>query len=179
MDEQLQSYKLKKLKSQFEYLRSELEEHQYIYGLALEKFYVDFTQEIDEEKVRNTKEEQKKDKAPKEKELIKLYHRIANKTHPDKLINKDITSKEKTNLETLYKEATVASAEHNYDDLVDIANKLGFDDVLESEHYLTKSINKLNHKLEFLKSTYAWVWYHSKDEVKPMLRKKILNLYKK
>ena len=59
MDEQLQSYKLKKLKSQFEYLRSELEEHQYIYGLALEKFYVDFTQEIDEEKVRNTKEEQK------------------------------------------------------------------------------------------------------------------------
>ena len=36
----------------------ELEEHQYIYGLALEKFYADFTQEIDEEKVRNTKEEQ-------------------------------------------------------------------------------------------------------------------------
>ena len=163
MDEQLKSYKLKKLKSQFEYLRSELEEHQYIYGLALEKFYADFTQEIDEEKVRNTKEEQKKDRAPKEKELI----------------NKDITSKEKTSLETLYKEATVASAESNYDDLVDIANKLGFDDVLESEYYLNKSIDKLNHKLEFLKSTYAWVWYHSNDEVKPMLRTKILNLYKK
>ncbi len=178
MDEKLQSYKLKKLKIKFQYLRSELEEHQYVYGLALEKFYADFTQEIDEKKVHNAKEEQK-DNSPKEKEIIKLYHRIANKTHPDKLINKDITTEKKIELETLYKEASVASVKNNYDDLVDIASKLGFKDVFESEYYLNKSIDRLNHKLKFLKSTYAWVWYHSNDEVKPSLRTKILDLYKK
>ena len=37
-EEKLKSYKLKKLKSEFEYLRTVLEECQYIYELSLEMF---------------------------------------------------------------------------------------------------------------------------------------------
>ena len=52
MDEKkLEGYKLKKLKSQFVYLRDVLQENQYIYELALEKFYQDFTEPLSDEKV--------------------------------------------------------------------------------------------------------------------------------
>ena len=180
MDEKkLEGYKLKKLKSQFVYLRDVLQEDQYIYELALEKFYNDFTEPLSDEKVQKVKTDQKaQQQQAKEKEILKLYHRIAAKTHPDKLLHKDITEDKKEELESMYKIATEASVKNNYDDLVAIAVRLGFEDVYESEDYLNKSIDKINDKIKKLKTTYAWVWYHADDDKKELIRAKIIESYK-
>ena len=178
MDEKkLEGYKLKKLKSQFVYLRDVLQENQYIYELALEKFYQDFTEPLSDEKVQKVKKDQNVQQV-KEKEILKLYHRIAGKTHPDKLLHKDITEEEKEELESMYKIATEASVKNNYDDLVAIAVRLGFEDIYESEDYLSKSIDKINDKIKKLKTTYAWVWYHADDDKKELIRSKIIESYK-
>lgn len=178
MDEKkLEGYKLKKLKSQFVYLRDVLQENQYIYELALEKFYQDFTEPLSDEKVQKVKKDQNVQQV-KEKEILKLYHRIAGKTHPDKLLHKDITEEEKEELESMYKIATEASVKNNYDDLVAIAVRLGFDDVYDSKDYLSKSIDKINDKIKKLKTTYAWVWYHADDDKKELIRSKIIESYK-
>jgi hypothetical protein len=176
-EKKLEGYKLKKLKSQFVYLRDVLQENQYIYELALEKFYQDFTEPLSDEKVQKVKKDQNVQQV-KEKEILKLYHRIAGKTHPDKLLHKDITEEEKEELESMYKIATEASVKNNYDDLVAIAIRLGFDDVYESEDYLSKSIDKINDKIKKLKTTYAWVWYHADDDKKELIRSKIIESYK-
>ena len=180
MDEKkLEGYKLKKLKSQFVYLRDVLQEDQCIYELALEKFYNDFTEPLSDEKVQKVKTDQKaQQQQVKEKEILKLYHRIAAKTHPDKLLHKDITEDKKEELESMYKIATEASVKNNYDDLVAIAVRLGFEDVYESEDYLNKSIDKINDKIKKLKTTYAWVWYHADDDKKELIRAKIIESYK-
>jgi hypothetical protein len=176
VDEKLQSYKIKKLKSKFKYLQSELDEYQYIYTLALAQFYKDFTVHLTDEKMKNSKPIS--NKILKEKELTKLYYRIAEKTHPDKLINKDIPNKEKEKLESLYKDAGKASSENNYDVLVDIADKLGFDDIINSEFFLEKSIDKVNTKIKHLKTTYAWAWYHVENNMKPIMKEQIIKSYK-
>ena len=74
MDEKkLEGYKLKKLKSQFVYLRDVLQEDQYIYELALEKFYNDFTEPLSDEKVQKVKTDQKaQQQQVKEKEKLFL-----------------------------------------------------------------------------------------------------------
>ena len=178
MDEKkLEGYKLKKLKSQFVYLRDVLQENQYIYELALEKFYQDFTEPLSDEKVQKVKKDQNVQQV-KEKEILKLYHRIAGKTHPDKLLHKDISEEEREELESMYKIATEASVKNNYDDLVAIAVRLGFEDIYESEDYLSKSIDKINDKIKKLKTTYAWVWYHADDDKKELIRSKIIESYK-
>jgi hypothetical protein len=178
-EKKLEGYKLKKLKSQFVYLRDVLQEDQYIYELALEKFYNDFTEPLSDEKVQKVKTDQKaQQQQVKEKEILKLYHRIAAKTHPDKLLHKDITEDKKEELESMYKIATEASVKNNYDDLVAIAVRLGFEDVYESEDYLNKSIDKINDKIKKLKTTYAWVWYHADDDKKELIRAKIIESYK-
>jgi len=176
-EKKLEGYKLKKLKSQFVYLRDVLQENQYIYELALEKFYQDFTEPLSDEKVQKVKKDQNVQQV-KEKEILKLYHRIAGKTHPDKLLHKDISEEEREELESMYKIATEASVKNNYDDLVAIAARLGFDDVYESKDYLSKSIDKINDKIKKLKTTYAWVWYHADDDKKELIRSKIIESYK-
>ncbi len=107
-----------------------------------------------------------------------MYHRIANKTHPDKLLNEDISDDKRKQLESFYKKASVASEKNNYDDLVYIAIKLGFDDVYDSEYFLQKSVEKLNDKIKYLQTTYAWIWYHANDETRSNIKNKIIDSYK-
>ena len=79
MDEKkLEGYKLKKLKSQFVYLRDVLQEDQYIYELALEKFYNDFTEPLSDEKVQKVKKDQNVQQV-KEKEILNKIDEYANK----------------------------------------------------------------------------------------------------
>jgi fatty acid-binding protein DegV len=70
---------------------------------------------------------------------------------------------DKKKLEELYKQSNDASEEGDYDTLVKVAGKLGFNDVTENEFYLEKSVSKLNDKIKHFQTTYAWVWYHEKN----------------
>ena len=64
------------------------------------------------------------------------------------------------------------------DELVDIAVKLGFDDVYDSEYFLQKSVEKLSDKIKHLQTTYAWIWYHANDETRSNIKGQIIDAYK-
>jgi len=162
----IQELHIKKLKYQINFLDLELKETQMVADAALEKFNKDFSI-ADNPKPRPP--ETVKPKKIKDPELSKLYKRIANKTHPDKLINKDLSVDEKTKLENLYKKASEASSNNDADNLLRVADQLGFDDIFESEFYLKKQVEELISKIQNLKTTYSWMWYHTNKVDRPAL----------
>jgi hypothetical protein len=83
-----------------------------------------------------------------------LFRKIMLKTHPDKKEN---------NSSDLYVEATKAKKENNLQKLLDVGKKLNLNlkeisrdqlDVLES------NISHLKQKIQNIKNSYAWVWFH-------------------
>ena len=179
MDEKLKLYTLKKLKKQIEFLRLELQETQYIFDKSLTKFNSDFSdtsKTLKKVKPSNIQKIHLTDQ--EEKECNILFKRIAILTHPDKLGNNSkIEEEDKKKLEELYKQSNDASEEGDYDTLVKVAGKLGFDDVTENEFYLEKSVSKLSDKIKHLQNTYAWVWYHETNtEKREQLKKHFENI---
>jgi len=165
VDEKLKLYTLKKLKKQIEFLRLELQETQYIFNKALVLFNTDFKETLQEGKPIDVPKPQLTDQ--EEKECNFLFRKIATITHPDKLGNNSkIEEEDKKKLEELYKESNEASEEGDYDTLVKVAGKLGFEDVTENEFYLEKTVKKLSEKIKHLQTTYAWVWYNERDKEK-------------
>ena len=59
-----------------------------------------------------------------EKEIDFLFRCIAQKTHPDKLVNKDISKKQFNNKVGLYKKANEAADNRDWSTLNDIASEL-------------------------------------------------------
>jgi len=182
VDDILKLYTLKKLKKQIEFLRLELQETQYIFDKALIKFNSDFSDTFETSKKvepSNIQEIHLTDQ--EEKECSILFRRIAILTHPDKLgNNRNIEEEDKKKLEELYKKSNEASKEGDYDTLIMVAGELGFEDIIENEFYLEKSISKLDGKIKHLQSTYAWAWYHEKNiDRKENLKKHFENMAKR
>ena len=177
MDEILKLYTLKKLKKQIEFLRLELQETQYLFDKALIKFNKDFQETLKSGKSIDTPKVQLTDEEAKECNI--LFKRIAILTHPDKLGNNSkIEEEDKKKLEELYKQSNEASEEGDYDTLVKVAGELGFEDIAEDEFYLGKSVSKLNDKIKYLQTTYAWVWYHEQNtDKKENLKQHIKRTY--
>ena len=127
--------------------------------------YQDFKDTLQEGKPIDVPKPQLTDQ--EEKECNFLFRRIATITHPDKLGNNSkIEEKDKKKLEELYKESNEASEGGDYDTLVKVAGKLGFEDITENEFYLEKTVKKLSEKIKHLQTTYAWVWYNERDKEK-------------
>lgn len=96
-----------------------------------------------------------KDEA-KNKDLRKLYRKIATKTHPDKTNNEN-TSK-------IFLEAASAYQENNLGKLIELSNEAkieDFDLLEESVLLLEKNIVLLERDINNLKATAAWTWYNS------------------
>ena len=168
----------KKLKLKLEYLQLELEETQMIFHDSLVLFQNDFTEYLDEWK--NPKNVKKVDSEiefdiPKEK-VNKVFKKIATKTHPDKLINKNDDS---DRLVELYKEAQQSVDKKDWSRVTQIAEELEIDisDVEENDSvFLEKSNKSMEVKIDEIKHTFAWLWSHSDEKSKPQLKKQILNV---
>ena len=91
------------------------------------------------------------------KDIKKLYHKIINKTHPDKVEGK----------EEEFRRATDAYKSNDVSKLLSMCSKLEieFGDISEDAlNVLRKNIESLEIKLDNLYNSTAWAWFSAKTE---------------
>ena len=176
LDDKLLKLQRKKLQRQILYLRSELEETQIIFQECLGDFDSEFGKYFKDninKKNKNESMDPVEFDIP-EKDVNIVFRMIAQKTHPDKLIKEDTLSSTYKEKVDMYKEALGSVENKDWSRVIEIAMELGIDvsDVKNDDSdYLNESIKALTEKTKELKSTYAWIWYHTedKDQAKQMI----------
>ena len=168
--------------SKVSYLRSELEETTLIFQDCLVNFQKEFgsyLKDYSSDKDNPIKTELEFDIPDRQVNI--LFRRIAGKTHPDKLIHKDISEKEFNKRVTLYKRANNAVKQKDWAKLKDIAITLDIDltyDEIDDILYLEETTKSLAEKVKELMSTYAWAWAHVQEQNRELLRQQILKTFK-
>jgi hypothetical protein len=176
VNDKLLELKRKKLQRQILYLRTELEETTFIFQDCLVEFDGEFR---DYFKDQSNKDHKKVTTDPPEfdipKEDVKnVFKKIAQKTHPDKLIKEDTSTSTYKEKVDMYKEALGSVENRDWSRVIEIAMELGIDvsDVKNDDSdYLNESIKALTSKTKELQNTYAWIWYHAenKENAKQMI----------
>ena len=176
MNEKLLELKRKKLQQQILYLRTEFEETTFIFEESLKEFEEEFRDYFTNE---STKGEKKVTTEPPEFDIPRedvntVFKKIAQKTHPDKLIKEDTSSSTYKEKVDMYKEALGSVENRDWSRVMEIAMELGIDvsDVKNDDSdYLNESIKALTSKIKELQNTYAWLWYHAdnKENIKQMI----------
>ena len=179
MKDKLLELKRKKLQQQILYLRTELEETEWIFQDCLKEFDVEFRKYF-----KDPTQKKKGDitsKPPEydipEKDVNTVFRMIAQKTHPDKLINKDISDEEYDAKVDMYKEAQRSVKNRDWSKVVEIAKELGIDisDIKNDDsEYLNESVKRLSEKIQQLKTTYAWKWGNTPDQEREIMKGMIL-----
>ena len=179
MNDKLLELKRKKLQQQILYLRTELEETQWIFQDCLKEFDVEF-RDYFKDPEKKTKKDVTVDPPefdiPKE-DVNTVFKKIAKETHPDKLINKDISDEEYDAKVDMYKEAQRSVKNRDWSRVVEIAKELGIDISNiknDDSDYLNESVKRLMEKIKQLKSTYAWKWGNTPDQEREIVKGMIL-----
>ncbi len=179
MNEKLLELKRKKLQRQILYLRTDLEETTFIFQDCLVEFEGEFR---DYFKSESAKDHKKVTTDPPEFDIPRedvniVFKKIAQKTHPDKLISKDISDTEYNAKVDMYKEALGSVENRDWSRVIEIAMELGIDvsDVKNDDSdYLNESVKRLTEKIKQLKSTYAWKWGNTPDQEREIMKGMIL-----
>lgn len=128
------------------------------------------------EKKKEENREEHKEVLPEDKDLRKLFKKIALKTHPDKLL--DLDEDEAEHLTELYKDAAAAAEVGDGMALLEIAYELGIkvkiDPEKESE-WLKRKIETLKQTVTEMKNTAEWIWGHSDGDERNRVEKMITN----
>ena len=101
----------------------------------------------------------KQDISPKcSPETRRIFKKIANKTHPDKLLNEEGEAKEK--LLSSYKRAQAAMADDSLFDTMKVAKELGIEYDIDEEKrlLLQQELSALDSEIGNLKKTLPWQW---------------------
>ena len=178
MNDKLQELKRKRLQQQILYLRTELEETEWIFQDCLKEFDVEFRKYFKEptKKRKNDVTESPEYDIPAT-DVNSVFKKIAKHTHPDKLINQNITDEEYDAKVDMYKEAQRSVKNRDWSKVVEIAKELGIDisDIKNDDsEYLNESVKRLTEKIEQLKLTYAWKWSHTPVQEKEIVKGMIL-----
>ena len=179
MNDKLLELKRKKLQRQILYLRTELEETEWVFQECLIDFDIEFRdyfKDPNKKTKRGVTTEPPEFDIPKE-DVNVVFRMIAQKTHPDKLISKDISDTEYNAKVEMYKEAQRSVENKDWSRVVEIAMELDIDvsDVKNDDsEYLIESVKKLGHRIKQLKSTYAWKWGNTPDQEREVVKKMIL-----
>jgi|TARA_B100000073_G_scaffold38929_1_gene29177 hypothetical protein len=179
VSDRLQELRRKRLEQQVLYLKSELEETQWIFQNCLREFDVEFRKYFKE-----PTKQQKGENAINSPEydipiedVNSVFKKIAKHTHPDKLINKNISDEEYDAKVDMYKEAQRSVKNRDWSKVVEIAKELGidiFDIKNDDSEYLNESVKRLTEKIKQLKMTYAWKWSHSEGTDREVFKGMIL-----
>jgi len=145
---------LKKLKSEYEYLKAEVEYQSNLFIKAREEFDKKFQNKLDLSVPENKKI--KEDNIKKRtKSLDKVYKKLAQKIHPDK----------KTGDTDDFKRLKEIIDEYDMEAVKDLADEYEVDitiDIDEKE-FLNTNIKKLKGKLQFYGKTLIMQWYNVDD----------------
>ena len=179
MNEKLLELKRKKLQRQILYLRTDLEETTFIFQDCLVEFEGEFRDYFKNE---SAKDHKKVTTDPPEFDIPRedvniVFKKIAQKTHPDKLVKEDTLSSTYKEKVDMYKEALGSVENKDWSRVIEIAMELGIDvsDVKNDDSdYLNESVKRLTEKIKQLKSTYAWKWGNTPDQEREIMKGMIL-----
>ena len=184
MNDELLLLRYTKLKRKVSYLKAELEESNSIFIQALTDFQKDFGEYTEP---KPTTKEDKNTLVPDieydipEKEIDFLFRCIAQKTHPDKLVNKDISKKQFNNKVGLYKKANEAADNRDWSTLNDIASELNIKvstENIDRVLYLEETCGKIVDKISEMQKTYAWIWHDTSAENREIIKGQIIKALK-
>jgi len=97
------------------------------------------------------------------------------------LINKKISDKEYEEKVTTYKEANTACDNRDWFKLKEIAKELKIEtkkNLAGDIIYLEKSITEVESKINNIKNTYPWIWYHIEENQKEFVKPQIIEALK-
>ena len=179
MNDKLLELKRKKLQQQILYLRTELEETQWIFQDCLKEFDVEFRKYFKDptEKRKNDITSEPPEYDIPATDVNSVFKKIAKHTHPDKLINQNMSDEEYDAKVDMYKEAQLSVKNRDWSKVVQIAKELGIDisDIKNDDsEYLEESVKRLTEKIKQLKLSYAWKWGHTQDQDREIIKGMIL-----
>ena len=101
--------------------------------------------------------------------IKKLYRKIANETHPDKLVASGFSLGESQRKQEIFKKAKEAYERDNWYTLYSIAIDLGISPGdIDDKHidWIEEDIKLTMGRISKIGQLFVWVWYTSTDEVK-------------
>ena len=156
---------LKKLKSEYEYLKAEVEYQAELFEKARMEFDKRFSDKLNLNvpKSKTVKEE----KPIRKKSLDKVYKKLAQKIHPDK----------KTGDSDDFKKLKKSVDDSDMDVVIDLADEYDVDISIEvdEEEFLLQKIESLKNKLDYFNRTLIMQWYKIDENEKNNFENIILN----
>ena len=158
---------LKKLKSEYDYLKSEVEYQSRLFIKARDEFDKRFQDKLDLTVTENKKIKEEVKSKKRTKSLDKVYKKLAQKIHPDK----------KTGDTDDFKRLKKIVDEYDMDAVIDLADEYDVDIAvdIDEEEFLTVNIKKLKDKLHFYRKTLIMQWYNIDDSERKHLENVIMN----
>ena len=147
---------LKKLKSEYEYLKAEVQYQADLFVKAKGEFDKRFTDKLN----LNVPESKKikEEKPVRKKSLDKVYKKLAQKIHPDK----------KTGDSDDFKKLKKSVDDSDMDTVIDLADEYDVDISVEvnEEEFLLQKIEKLKKRLDYYDRTLIMQWYKIDEKEK-------------
>ena len=181
------SSELQRASLYFRFIREEHEHHQEIFAKgqkemleALVRVRVDPNappkQQAPQQAQQQAAAQPSQEPADLSAEMKKIYRKIVVDTHPDKLINAQISEKERAKKNESYIKAIAAFEKKDEDVLVEVAVDLELDIDLPDDQ-IAKSLKSRGKKLEELiakiKASPEWYWAHADEDRRVEIIKEI------
>lgn len=172
----IKELRYKKTRQQLRYVQLELEETQMVYEDCVDKFNIEFKEELmdsrdSEDPITDIDDSHLKIDSTIDKKILNdIYKKIAVKVHPDKQ-NGD---------EEQFKELNRANKNNDYGTMLEMAEELGIGIKDNEESYLnnTKQIRAIIKSITDMQTTLAWQWVHTEKNQKDAYRTYILEQMK-
>ena len=162
---------LKKLKSEYQYLKAEKDLQQNIYEDAALKFHEHFAKKTKPPAPTPQKSKKSKPKKIRPRKLNKLYKKLAQKIHPDKKSgDKDDFSELKRSID-----------ENDMETLVDLATDYSVDieEDIDRVDFYENRIELLKGKLKWYTKTLVMQWWNMNDNSRVQHEQKIIDILNK
>ena len=156
---------LKKLKSEYKFLKVEVEYQAELFKTAKKEFDKKFSNLLN---LNVPNEKKVKEKKPiRKKSLTKVYKKLAQKIHPDK----------KTGDTEDFRKLKKSVDDSDLDTMMDLADEYDIDIEVEvnQKDILLGKIERLNNKLDYYKKTLIMQWYTIDDTERENFENVILN----
>ena len=156
---------LKKLKSEYKFLKVEVEYQAELFQTAKKKFDKRFSNLLN---LNVPNEKKVKEKKPlRKKSLNKVYKKLAQKIHPDK----------KTGDTEDFRKLKKSIDTSDIDTMMDLADEYDIDIAIEvnQEDVLLGKIERLKNKLDYFRKTLIMQWYTIDDSEKENFENVIMN----
>jgi len=156
---------LKKLKSEYKFLKVEVEYQSELFETAKKEFDKKFSNLLNLN-IPNEKKVKEK-KSVRKKSLTKVYKKLAQKIHPDK----------KTGDTEDFRKLKKSVDDNDIDTMMDLADEYNIDIEVEvnQKDILLGKIERLKNKLDYYRKTLIMQWYTIDDSEKENFENVILN----